>query len=148
MVIIKPHLEFFLHESTNTCYIQYKQHQMLEIKEFNRIQYFQVTFKPSIKTEIENKVDEYENCDELVRKTVTTEATKALWLTLYIWEMDQHYPQSNRAHFSINNSNNQESIMKDLCTKDPKAKNFGSSLGLSLTLQYINVEPSNKKKQK
>lgn len=131
------------------CHLEHLQFILLEFdangapKESDLIRYFQEALKPSIKAEMENQADEYEDWDELVRKTVTAEAKAALRPASYIREMDQHRSRGNRLISTTNTSKNPGSTLKDPRIKDPKPKNFGSGSSAGSAPQRTDAEPSN-----
>lgn len=100
-------------------------------KETDLIRYFQKALKPSIKAEMENQVDEYEDWDVLVRKTVAAEAKAALRPASYIREMDQQCPRGNRPTSTSNTSKNQWTTLKDPRAEDHKPKNASAGSGLA-----------------
>ena len=95
--------------------------------------------------EMKNQVDECEDWDGLVRKTVTAEAKPALRPTSYIRKMNQRCSWGNRLISTTNTSENPGSTLKDPRTKDPKPKNFGSGSSAGSAPQHTDAEPSNKR---
>ena len=113
------------------------------------IRFFREGLKPSVRAQMEQRGQESDSWEELVKKAVDVEAKAGLLPTSLNRDMDQQAPRGNRPVHTTAKAQTQGLSMKDPKVEEPKSKPLESKSSASpRTKQPDSSEKARKEKKK